>query len=120
MDGLDITSLPVESRKIGYTFQNPSLFPHLNVYENIIFGLTKKKKRKTESSSYKTPKDLGISHLTNRNIQGLSGGEMQKISLARMLVTEPKIMLMDEPLAHLDTSTKRKLRLELQTNSQTA
>ncbi|HKG70585.1 MAG TPA: ATP-binding cassette domain-containing protein, partial [Nitrososphaeraceae archaeon] len=45
MDGLDITSLPVEARKIGYTFQNPSLFPHLNVYENIIFGLTKKNRK---------------------------------------------------------------------------
>jgi molybdopterin-binding protein len=82
MDGLDITSLPVEARKIGYTFQNPSLFPHLNVYENIIFGLTKKN-RKNDNSDLQITRllnDLGISHLTSRNIQGLSGGEMQKIS----------------------------------------
>lgn len=115
MDGLDITSLPVESRKVGYTFQNPSLFPHLNVYENIIFGLTKKN-RKNDNNDLQITRilnDLGISHLTSRNIQGLSGGEMQKISLARMLATKPKIMLMDEPLAHLDTPTKRRLRLDL-------
>ena len=115
MDGLDITSLPVEARKIGYTFQNPSLFPHLNVYENIIFGLSKKNRKNDNSDLQITSllNDLGISHLTSRNIQGLSGGEMQKISLARMLVTKPKIMLMDEPLAHLDTPTKRRLRLDL-------
>jgi molybdopterin-binding protein len=117
VDGIDITTLPVESRRIGYTFQNPSLFPHLNVYDNIVFGLTKKaRSRKKENSNLEIRRlleDLGISHLTYRHIQGLSGGETQKVSLARMLVTKPKIMLMDEPLVHLDTLTKRKLRLEL-------
>jgi len=114
IDGLDITNKPVESRRVGYTFQSPSLFPHLNVYENIIFGLNKKGKK--ENNNIKIMnflKDLGISHLINRHIQGLSGGEMQKVSLARMLVTKPKVMLMDEPLAHLDSPTKRRLRLDL-------
>jgi molybdopterin-binding protein len=115
VDEIDITTLPVESRKIGYTFQSPSLFPHLNVYENIVFGLTKKSRSREDSDLEikKFLEDLGISHLTDRYIHGLSGGEMQKVSLARMLVTKPKIMLMDEPLAHLDTLTRRKLRLEL-------
>jgi molybdopterin-binding protein len=115
VDEIDITTLPVESRKIGYTFQNPSLFPHLNVYDNIVFGLTKKSRSREDSDLEikKLLEDLEISHLTDRYIDGLSGGEMQKVSLARMLVTKPKIMLMDEPLAHLDTLTKRKLRLEL-------
>jgi molybdate transport system ATP-binding protein/molybdate/tungstate transport system ATP-binding protein len=113
VEGEDITSLPVESRRIGYMFQNPSLFPHLNVYDNIVFGLTKKGRKDNYGEIKRLIEDLGISHLTNRYIQGLSGGEMQKISLARMLVAKPKIMLMDEPLAHLDTPTKIKLRIEL-------
>ncbi|MFL6403152.1 MAG: ATP-binding cassette domain-containing protein [Nitrososphaeraceae archaeon] len=115
VDGIDITALPIESRRIGYTFQNPTLFPHLNVVENIFFGAAKKRsgKNEIEVEIKKLLDDLGISHLTNRRIQGLSGGEMQKVSLARMLVTKPKIILMDEPFSHLDIPTKRKLRLEL-------
>jgi molybdate transport system ATP-binding protein len=115
VDEIDITTLPVESRKVGYTFQNPSLFPHLNVYDNIVFGLTKKSRSRKDIvlEIEKVLQDLEISHLTDRYIDGLSGGEMQKVSLARMLVTKPKIMLMDEPLAHLDTLTRRNLRLEL-------
>ena len=113
IDGLDITNTPTEYRRLGYTFQSPSLFPHLNVYENIIFGLNKKGKKENNIQIMNFLKDLGISHLINRHIQGLSGGEMQKVSLARMLVTKPKVMLMDEPLAHLDSPTKRRLRLDL-------
>jgi ABC-type sugar transport system ATPase subunit len=95
IDGLDITNKPVESRRVGYTFQSPSLFPHLNVYENIVFGLDKKSKKENsiQIQIMNFLKDLGISHLINRRIQGLSGGEMQKISLARMLIIKPKIML---------------------------
>ncbi|MFL6441074.1 MAG: ATP-binding cassette domain-containing protein, partial [Nitrososphaeraceae archaeon] len=115
VDGIDITALPIESRRIGYTIQNPTLFPHQNVDENIFFGVAKKKSGKIEIDVEikKLLDDLGISHLTNRRIQGLSGGEMQKVSLARMLVTKPKIILMDEPFSHLDIPTKRMLRLEL-------
>ncbi len=113
MDGLNITNLPVHLRRIGFTFQNPSLFPHLNAYDNIVFGLAKRTKKENDLQIRKLLKELGISHISYRNTEGLSGGEMQKISLARMLVTNPKIMLMDEPLAHLDLPTKRDMRLEL-------
>jgi molybdopterin-binding protein len=112
-DGLDITDASVESRKIGYTSQHPSLFPHLTVYENVVFGLDKKSKKENKKEIMNLLDELSICHLTNRHPQGLSGGEMQKVALARMLVTKPKIMLMDEPLAHLDNPTKLKLRLEL-------
>ena len=113
IDKVDITNSPVESRNIGYSFQNPCLFPHMRVYENITFGL-KKEDRKIKDFQIKGLfESLGILHLLNRHIYGLSGGEMQKISLARMLITEPKIMLMDEPLAHLDDPTKRKTRGDL-------
>jgi molybdopterin-binding protein len=113
VDGLDTTQAPVESRRIGYTFQSPSLFPHLTVYENVVFGLNKKSRKENKIQIMNLLHDLSIYHLIDRRIQGLSGGEMQKVALARMLVIRPKVMLMDEPLAHLDNPTKMKLRLEL-------
>ncbi len=113
LDGYDITNLPVESRRIGYVFQTPNLFPHLNVYENVVFGLAREERRTKNLEVKKLLDDLGIFHLSDRRVQGLSGGEMQKVSLARMLAVEPKIILLDEPLAHLDPPTRRKLRLEL-------
>ncbi len=113
IDGVDITSTPIESRRIGYSFQNPSLFPHLNVYENIVFGIGKSVRDNKKSQIKRLVESFGVSNLLDRDINALSGGEMQKISLARMLVTKPKIMLMDEPLVHLDTKTRVQLRKDL-------
>ncbi len=113
LDGVNITNTSVESRNIGYSFQKPSLFPYMNVYQNITFGLKKRDKKNKDFQIKRLVEKLGISHLINRNIQGLSGGEMQKISLARTLIVEPKMMLMDEPLVNLDDPTKRKLRVEI-------
>jgi molybdopterin-binding protein len=115
LDGSDITNVSVEDRRIGYVFQTPNLFPHLNVYENIVFGLPKGRRQENNPHVKKLMNELGISHLSDRGVQVLSGGEMQKVSLARMLAVEPKIILLDEPLAHLDPPTRRKLRLELRT-----
>jgi molybdopterin-binding protein len=113
LDGVDITNSPVHLRRIGITFQNPSLFPNVNSFENIVFGLTKKARKENKQQIGKLLEDLDLLHITDRNTHSLSGGEMQKVSLARMLVTNPKIMLMDEPLVHLDTPTRRIMRLEL-------
>jgi ABC-type Fe3+/spermidine/putrescine transport system ATPase subunit len=113
LDGIDITNMPIESRNIGYSFQRPNLFPHLNVYQNIIFGIKKKDKKNKQPQVKNLVENLNISHLLQRRIQGLSGGEMQKVSLARTLIVEPKLMLMDEPLSSLDDPSKKKLRGEI-------
>ena len=115
LNGLNITNVPIESRKVGYVFQHSTLFPHLNVNENILFGLTSSEKQNVERITMvrKIIGDLGIDNLLHRRIDGLSGGELQKVSLAQMLVRKPKIILLDEPLSHLDPPTRDKLRIEL-------
>lgn len=117
LNGIDITKIPIESRKIGFVFQDSTLFPHLNVHQNILFGLTRDELHSEERMIMvrKIIEDLGIANLLNRTIDSLSGGESQKVSLAQMLVTRPRIILLDEPLSHLDPPTREKLRLELRT-----
>lgn len=117
LNGIDITKIPIESRKVGFVFQDSTLFPHLNVHQNILFGLTRDELHNEERMIMvrKIIEDLGIANLLNRTIDSLSGGESQKVSLAQMLVTRPRIILLDEPLSHLDPPTREKLRLELRT-----
>ena len=93
------------------------MFPHLNVNQNILFGLTSREIQNEERIAMvrKIIGDLGIDNLLHRRIDGLSGGELQKVSLAQMLVRKPKIILLDEPLSHLDPPTRDKLRIELRT-----
>jgi len=115
LNGIEITKQPIEKRKVGYVFQDPSLFPHLNVYNNILFGLRRKERESKEKIIHikKIIDDLDIVHLLDRRIDDLSGGEKQKVSLARILVLNPNVILMDEPLSHIDFLARDKLRIEL-------
>ncbi|MDO5707272.1 MAG: ATP-binding cassette domain-containing protein [Andreesenia angusta] len=96
---------PIRDRNIGYMFQNYALFPNMTVEKNLIFGINKK-----NLGHMKYLNDLmeifKISHLKNRYPGDISGGEKQRVALARSLTTRPKVMLMDEPFSALDTETK--------------
>jgi len=115
LNGNRITNLAPEEREIGYVPQDYILFPFLNVVENIAFGLRSTKYPNTEvKERIKTLSNLlGISHLLNRDTRSLSGGEKQKVALARALAPSPKVLLLDEPLSSLDLQTSKHLRLEL-------
>jgi molybdate/tungstate transport system ATP-binding protein len=115
LDGRDITDVPVEKRGIGYVPQNCPLFPHMSVFENVEFGL---KMQRIINSERKRAVDgmlgiLGLEEMADRTPLTLSGGERQKTVLARVLVTRPKIVLLDEPLTAIDAESSRNLREEL-------
>ncbi|MBY0095791.1 molybdate ABC transporter substrate-binding protein [Mesobacillus maritimus] len=106
-------NLPPEERNIGFVFQNYALFPHLTVTENVAYGISRlptdeKNKRIQETLSF-----LGIEALASSKPAMLSGGEQQRVALARALVTQPKLLLLDEPLSALDVSTRSHVRTEL-------
>jgi len=115
IDGKSIANLTVEKRNIGYLPQNCALFPHLDVQENINFGMRIRNYPETEIKE-KTDQLLSlfnIEHLINRGTQNLSGGEKQKVSLARALATRPALLLLDEPFSAVDEVTKKRLWFEL-------
>jgi molybdopterin-binding protein len=115
VDGREISKLRPEKREMGIVYQDQVLFPHLLVKENIAFGLKLMKYPKEKIS--KKMDDmvglLGINHLMERDPSTLSGGEKQKVALTRALVTDPRVLLLDEPLSALDPETKEGLQGEL-------
>lgn len=104
--GLD---LPPERRRLGYVFQDARLFPHLSVDANLVFGMNRLPAAERRISFDAVVQVLGIGHLLDRRPSGLSGGEKQRVAIGRALLASPRILLMDEPLAALDSARKAEL-----------
>ncbi|MCX4193648.1 molybdenum ABC transporter ATP-binding protein [Methylophaga sp. OBS1] len=100
---------PPHQRDIGYVFQDASLFPHLNVYDNLQFGLRRQAKEKRRVSLEQAIELLALSPLLKRSIDKLSGGEKQRVAIARAVATSPSVLLFDEPLAAVDIAHKQEI-----------
>lgn len=101
--------VPTRQRALGYVFQESSLFPHLSVRKNLAFGQKQARDPESRQQLEKIAVLLGIAHLLGRDPASLSGGERQRVAIARALLTNPKILLMDEPLAALDLKRKQEI-----------
>ncbi|MCR5249333.1 MAG: ABC transporter ATP-binding protein [Lachnospiraceae bacterium] len=115
LDGRDITALPPNKRPINTVFQRYALFPHLNIYDNIAFGL-KLKKIKEDEIRKKVTEVLEIVDLAGfekRSTSTLSGGQQQRVAIARAIVNEPEVLLLDEPLGALDLKLRQVMQREL-------
>ncbi|HEX7275048.1 MAG TPA: ABC transporter ATP-binding protein [Nitrososphaeraceae archaeon] len=110
-----VNKLPPKDRDVAMVFQNYSLYPHMNVYDNIAFPLKMRKvhKEKINESVRKIARLLNIDNLLERKPKEISGGQMQRVALGRALVREPKIFLMDEPLSNLDAKLRTEMRVEI-------
>lgn len=106
---------PTWQREIGYVFQEASLFEHLNVRQNLHFGLRRARKNNRTDVLDTALELLGIRHLLDRTVTSLSGGERQRVSIARALATQPQLLLLDEPLASLDGARRKEVLPWLET-----
>ena len=115
LEGVDIAGLPAEKRPINTVFQQYALFPHMNVYDNIAYGLKLKGVRKADIDT--RVRDalamVQLEHTINRRPQDLSGGQQQRIAIARAVVNRPKMLLLDEPLSALDAKLRVQMQSEL-------
>lgn len=101
--------LPLYERPVGYVFQEPRLFPHYNVRANLLYGYKRIPLETRRIAMEQVVEILGIGHLLERRIHKLSGGEQQRVAIGRALLTNPRLLLMDEPLASLDLPRKREI-----------
>lgn len=115
LDGDDITNLPCGKRNLGMVFQNSALFLNMSVLENVAYGLRchgmKKKEAHEKAESFL--ERVGLDGFGKRNPETLSGGEAQRCALARTLIVEPKLVLLDEPLSAVDSDLRKKLAADI-------
>ena len=114
-DGKDIADLPPYKRQVNTVFQKYALFPHLNVFENVAFGLRLKKLPEEEirPKVLEMLETVGLKGFERRSIHQLSGGQQQRVAIARSLVNQPRVLLLDEPLGALDLKLRKEMQLEL-------
>ena len=119
-DGEDIVNVPPYRREINTVFQKYALFPHMNVYDNIAFGLTIKKEPKDviEQKVMRMLRLVNLEDYARRNVTEMSGGQQQRIAIARALVNEPSVLLLDEPLGALDLKLRKEMQHELKSIQQ--
>lgn len=115
IDQKKVNDVEPKDRDIAMVFQNYALYPHMNVYDNMAFGLKMRKVAKEEikESVMNSAKILGIENLLNRKPKALSGGQRQRVALGRAIVRRPKVFLMDEPLSNLDAKLRVQMRAEI-------
>ena len=115
MEGKDILSMPPHKRPLNTVFQRYALFPHLNVYENIAFGLKLKKvePKEIDKRVRRALKMVSMTDYEDRDVNSLSGGQQQRVAIARAIVNQPQVLLLDEPLAALDLKMRKDMQMEL-------
>jgi len=115
-----LNRLPPQQRNVSTVFQNYALFPHLTVFENVAFGLRRRGIRNPDSQVTEALRTVHLTAKNNRLPAHLSGGEKQRVALARSLILKPDVLLLDEPLAALDPQLRRQVRAELKTLQRTS
>ncbi len=110
-----VNDIPPEDRNVGMVFQNYALYPHMSVFDNLVFGLRSRRVPKAQAAKAvsKVAKLLEIEHVLTHKPRELSGGQRQRVALGRAIVREPSVFLMDEPLSNLDANLRERMRIEL-------